>query len=168
MLPAVVQVPEIPKAADPNALPKIKLTDNIYDIRRAFEEVQQQVHEPNSSSTLGTEHDQFHKTRAVSTYLPLHHAHAPLLCAARVGLVEAHHSFSPLLVGLCADQQEQWRWQRQQWQRQRGQQSMTRGHASGGNQPACPRKSQRCLHGNMPHAQALKGVVGSGLHANLS
>jgi Protein of unknown function (DUF3082) len=37
------QVPAIPKAADPAALPKIKLTDNLYDIRAAFEEVQRQV-----------------------------------------------------------------------------------------------------------------------------
>ena len=33
----------MPKAADPAALPKIKLTDNLYDIRAAFEEVQRQV-----------------------------------------------------------------------------------------------------------------------------
>ena len=36
-------LPQVPKAADPAALPKIKLTDNLYDIRAAFEEVQRQV-----------------------------------------------------------------------------------------------------------------------------
>lgn len=36
-------LPQMPKAADPAALPKIKLTDNLYDIRAAFEEVQRQV-----------------------------------------------------------------------------------------------------------------------------
>lgn len=34
---------QVPKAADPTVLPKIKLTDNLYDIRAAFEEVQRQV-----------------------------------------------------------------------------------------------------------------------------
>lgn len=37
------EIAKIPTAADPGALPKIKLTDNLYDIRRAFDEVQQQV-----------------------------------------------------------------------------------------------------------------------------
>jgi hypothetical protein len=39
------------KVADRNALPKIKLTDNIYDIRRAFEEVQQQASKGSGSDS---------------------------------------------------------------------------------------------------------------------
>ena len=35
--------PAARKAADPDALPNIKLTDNLYDIRRAFDEVQRQA-----------------------------------------------------------------------------------------------------------------------------
>jgi len=47
---AGLQPGDIPKVVDRNALPKIKLTDNIYDIRRAFEEVQQQASKSSGSS----------------------------------------------------------------------------------------------------------------------
>lgn len=41
---------QVPKAADPAALPKIKLTDNLYDIRAAFEEVQRQASKSSGGS----------------------------------------------------------------------------------------------------------------------